>query len=149
MRVLAIDDEEKITQALTAYLEHQGMEVQTARSGEEGLAKLDSGVGLVLLDLMLPDMPGEAVCQRIRAQSDVPIIMLTAKTQEEDTLSGFGLGADDYVKKPFSLKELYARMQAILRRRGTADGCVSVGDLTVDPAAQRLCHGRRRGNYRP
>jgi len=112
-----VDDEEKILEVVRSYLEREGYAVLCAAAGGEALASLErSSPDLVVLDLMLPDLPGEEVCRRIRRASRVPIIMLTAKVEEADRLRGFSLGADDYLIKPFSPRELVARIQALLRR---------------------------------
>ena len=106
-----------IREAVASYLESQGYQVFRAENGEEALNILKrEPISLVILDLMLPDLPGEEVCVRIRKQSRVPIIMLTAKNVEYDMIHGLDLGADDYITKPFSLKNLSARVQAVLRR---------------------------------
>lgn len=115
--VLVVDDEAMIREAVASYLEKQGYQVFAADNGREALVIFkQENIDFVILDLMLPDISGEKICMILRKQSRVPIIMLTAKTQEEDILCGLSIGADDYVTKPFSLKELYARMQAVLRR---------------------------------
>ncbi len=115
--VLVVDDEKMIREAVASYLQKQGFEVLQAETGREALQILEKEtIAFVILDLMLPDLSGEEVCATIRKQSRVPIIMLTAKTMETDMLNGLNLGADDYITKPFSLKNLYARMQAVLRR---------------------------------
>lgn len=115
--VLVVDDEAMIREAVCAYISMQGYHVFAAENGEEALEIFQAHpITFVILDLMLPGMSGEDICQAIRKQSRVPIIMLTAKTQEADVLNGLGIGADDYVTKPFSVKQLYARMEAILRR---------------------------------
>ena len=116
-KLLVADDEEMIREAVASYLESQGYQVFRAENGEEALNILKRElISLVILDLMLPDLPGEEVCVRIRKQSRVPIIMLTAKNVEYDMIHGLDLGADDYITKPFSLKNLSARVQAVLRR---------------------------------
>ena len=116
-KLLVADDEEMILEAVASYLESQGYQVFRAENGEEALNILNrEPISLVILDLMLPDLPGEEVCVRIRKQSRVPIIMLTAKNVEYDMIHGLDLGADDYITKPFSLKNLSARVQAVLRR---------------------------------
>lgn len=115
--VLVVDDEPMIREAVSSYLMKQGCQVFSADCGRDALAIFErEAITFLILDLMLPDMSGEEICTVIRKTSRVPIIMLTAKTQEEDVLSGLRLGADDYMTKPFSLKELYARMTAIWRR---------------------------------
>lgn len=116
-KLLVADDEEMIREAVASYLESQGYQVFRAENGEEALNILKrEPISLVILDLMLPDLPGEEVCVRIRKQSRVSIIMLTAKNVEYDMIHGLDLGADDYITKPFSLKNLSARVQAVLRR---------------------------------
>lgn len=117
--ILVVDDERMTREAVSSYLENQGYHVWTAETGQEAMQIFESqSISFVILDLMLPDLPGEEICARIRRQSRVPIIMLTAKTMESDMLNGLDLGADDYITKPFSLKNLYARIQAVLRRSG-------------------------------
>jgi DNA-binding response OmpR family regulator len=137
--ILAVDDEPKILEVLASYLESRGYAVFTAETGARALEIFGrEAISLVLLDLMLPDISGEEICRRIRAKSRVPIIMLTAKVEENDLLEGLRIGADDYITKPFSLKELAARVEALLRR--AADDLVPLasksafgdGDLIVD-----------------
>ena len=133
MNVLAVDDEAKIREAVSDYLTHNGMTVLTAENGRQALELFGTQkIDFIILDLMLPDISGEEICRKIRKESSVPIIMLTAKSQEEDMLKGLDLGADDYIKKPFSLKELYARMQTVLRRSGGTDAVQQYGDLSVN-----------------
>ena len=115
--VLIVDDEPMIRESVSAYLVKKGYDVLTAQDGREALDVFAKNpVGFVILDLMLPGLSGEEVCRKIRKTSRVPVIMLTAKTQEESILNGLQIGADDYVTKPFSIKELYARMEAVWRR---------------------------------
>lgn len=115
--VLVVDDEANIVLALEAFLGNAGYKVITADSGIKGIELFDKFVpDIILLDLMMPEMSGEEVCKAIRQKSRVPIIMLTAKVEEKDILNGLGIGADDYILKPFSLKQLEARIEAILRR---------------------------------
>lgn len=115
--VLVVDDEAMIRESVAAYIEKQGYHVFTAGDGREALEIFQNNpIMFVILDLMLPGMSGEEVCKAIRRQSRAPVIMLTAKTGESDVLNGLDIGADDYVTKPFSIKQLYARMLAILRR---------------------------------
>jgi DNA-binding response OmpR family regulator len=112
-----VDDEPQIRRVVAAYLEREGYEVVGAADGEEALAKAGQvRPDLVVLDLMLPKVSGETVCQTLRRGSDVPVIMLTAKGSEEERVAGLNLGADDYLVKPFSAKELVARVKALLRR---------------------------------
>ena len=115
-RILIVEDEEKIAQITQAYLEREGYQVSHALNGTDALAMLSDGYDLVVLDLMLPDMDGEEICRSLREHSNIPIIMVTAKSDEEDRITGLGLGADVYVVKPFSLRELVARVSALLRR---------------------------------
>ena len=114
--ILIVDDENMMREAVASYLEKQGYHVLQAETGTQALSLLEKEtVSFVILDLMLPDISGEEICSRIRRQSRIPIIMLTAKTMEDDMLNGLNLGADDYITKPFSLKNLYARIQAVWR----------------------------------
>ena len=116
-RVLLIEDEEGLGEALEYQLAREGYDVARATDGAEGLGRFkSSGADLVLLDLMLPGMPGEDICREIRRASQVPIIMLTARDTEIDKVVGLELGADDYITKPFSTRELVARIRAVLRR---------------------------------
>jgi len=120
-RILLVEDEESYRDPLTYQLEREGFEVVTAATGPEALARFEElGADLVLLDLMLPGLPGTEVCRRLRLVSDVPVIMLTAKDDEIDKVVGLELGADDYVTKPYSSRELLARVRAVLRRREVA-----------------------------
>ena len=137
--ILVVDDEPKILEAVASFLKSRGFSVYTAENGAQALelfARMN--VALVVLDLMMPGMPGEEVCRVIRKKSRVPIVMLTAKAQENDQLEGLGLGADDYITKPFSLKVLCARIEALLRRAGgdliplTMKNSWNDGDLYVD-----------------
>ncbi len=114
--VLIIEDEKKISDVVAMYLEREGFRTEVAETGERALNLLQEPFDLIVLDLMLPDMPGEELCKIIRERSDVPIIMLTAKSGEEDRIKGLGIGADDYVVKPFSPRELAARVKAQIRR---------------------------------
>jgi two-component system, OmpR family, response regulator ResD len=140
---LVIEDEQKIRDVIVSYLQNEGFTVWEAATGTEGL-RLFAGkaIDFVILDLMLPDVPGETLCQQIREQSPVPIIMLTAKVGEEDRIKGLALGADDYVIKPFSPRELIARVKAILRRSGPDLLATRVtfngGDLVIDSGAQTV-----------
>ncbi len=116
-KILIVDDEEKILEVVKAYLEHEGYEVDTALNGQSALNILsEKDFSLVILDLMLPDMSGEEICKVIRRKSDVPILMLTAKVDEGSIINGLNIGSDDYVTKPFSPKQLVARVNALMRR---------------------------------
>lgn len=116
-KILVVDDEEKIAEVVKSYLENNGYKVYTAYSGSKAIDTFEKvNPNLIILDLMLPDMSGEDICRIIRKKSRVPIIMLTAKAEEESILNGLGIGADDYVTKPFSPRQLVARVMALLRR---------------------------------
>ena len=116
-KILIVDDEYKIRKIIKAYIEKEGFEAITAKDGKEALEYYKiKNPDLIILDLMLPELSGEEVCKKIRHDSDIPIIMLTAKGQENDKIEGLDIGADDYVVKPFSPKELMARVRAIIRR---------------------------------
>ncbi|UCZ53550.1 response regulator transcription factor [Bacillus shivajii] len=120
IKVFIVEDEPMIIEVLKAYLEKANYEVEWSENGKEGLERIKStNPDFIILDLMLPDMPGEEICKQIRQTSDTPIMMLTAKTQEEDRIEGIVIGADDYVTKPFSPREVIVRMEAILRRTNT------------------------------
>ncbi|HLM05516.1 MAG TPA: response regulator transcription factor [Blastococcus sp.] len=138
-RVLVVEDEESFSDALSYMLSREGFEAVVAASGPEALAEFDrGGADIVLLDLMLPGLPGTEVCRALRSRSNVPIIMLTAKDAEIDKVVGLELGADDYVTKPYSARELVARIRAVLRRRGdaaeapAADGVLEAGPVRMD-----------------
>lgn len=119
-KILIVDDEVKITEILKAYLERAGFEAFAAYDGKGALESLTrKKPDLVILDLMLPDISGEEVCRIIRQDSNVPVIMLTAKVEESDMIEGLGLGADDYIMKPFSPRNILARVHAVLRRYRT------------------------------
>lgn len=128
-RVLIVDDEKMIRDAVSAFFIKNGCSVFQADNGQDAFKIFESEeIEFIILDLMLPGMSGEEICRRIRAISQVPIIMLTAKTQEESILNGLQMGADDYVTKPFSVKELYARVETVMRR---ISGGQAVPDSTV------------------
>ena len=137
-RILLVEDEASLFEPLSFLLKREGYEVEIAESGTDALDLFDEqGADLVLLDLMLPGIPGTEVCRQIRMTSQVPIIMLTAKDSEVDIVVGLELGADDYVTKPYSTRELLARIRAVLRRNATPedevdDGVVEVGDIRMD-----------------
>ena len=139
--ILVVDDEPKITQLVRDYLERAGFGVVTAADGREALMRARTEhPDLVVLDLGLPQLDGLDVTRRLRRDADVPIIMLTARDDETDKLIGLELGADDYVTKPFSPRELVARVRAVLRRRDRAgaDDVLRVGELTLDVPRMRL-----------
>ena len=149
--ILVVDDETTLRETLAEALDADGFRVVTAADGREALASFRlERPDLVLLDLMLPELSGVEVCRIIRAESPVPILMLTARSTEVDKVVGLELGADDYVTKPFSLRELTARIRALLRRTeqvGTeSPRTIELGDVTVDLAGHRLL---RRGEPLP
>lgn len=115
-KILIVEDEKKIADIVGSYLERDGFKVTIANTGQDALGQIKNNFDLIILDLMLPDIDGETICSSIRESSDVPIIMLTAKSSEDDRIKGLGIGADDYVIKPFSPRELVARVKAHLRR---------------------------------
>ena len=134
-RVLVVEDEESYADALSYMLRKEGYDVSLAATGPDALTEFDrNGADIVLLDLMLPGLPGTEVCRQIRAVSNVPVIMVSAKDDEVDKIVGLELGADDYVAKPFSPRELLARMRAVLRRArpDVAGERLTVGDIAVD-----------------
>ncbi len=133
-RVLVVEDEESISDPLSYLLRQEGFEVSVAATGPDGLAEFDrGGADIVLLDLMLPGLSGTEVCRALRAKSSVPVIMLTARDSEIDKVVGLELGADDYVTKPFSSRELVARVRAVLRRRGGEPEDVAPAALEAGP----------------
>lgn len=115
-KILIVEDEKKIADIVRSYLERDGFKVTIAGTGQTALNLIKNNFDLIILDLMLPDIDGETICTSIREFSDVPIIMLTAKSAEDNRIKGLGMGADDYVIKPFSPRELVARVKAHLRR---------------------------------
>jgi DNA-binding response OmpR family regulator len=143
--VLVVDDEEKILDIVASYLERSGYRALRARTGREGMTLFrQHPVSLILLDLMLPDFSGEELCRKVRAGADIPIIMMTAKVDEESIIHGLNIGADDYVTKPFSPRQLMARVQAALRRSGGApvkNHVLTAGDLLVDTGNRRVSRG--------
>jgi DNA-binding response OmpR family regulator len=140
--VLVVEDEHKIRQLLRSYLQHDGLAVMTTGSGAEAIQTVqDCAPDLVLLDLRLPDISGEDVAREIRRTSDVPIIMLTAKTDVDDRITGLRLGADDYITKPFSPREVVLRVRAVLRRSGgarTTRRSYGDGRLVIDETTRTL-----------
>ena len=145
--ILVVDDEAKIVQIARDYLEHAGFTVLTARDGKSALATIRAQKpDLVILDLGLPEIDGLDVTRTARKDSNVPIIMLTARSEEADKIVGLELGADDYIVKPFSPKELVARVRAVLRRWETANlgaEVIRVADLTLDIPRMRVTVGAR------
>lgn len=152
-RVLVVDDEKLIVKGIRFSLEQDGYEVDTAYDGEEGLSMVRSGsYDIVLLDLMLPRISGLEVCQQIREFSQVPVIMLTAKSEDMDKIMGLEYGADDYITKPFNILEVKARIKAILRRTAQsgqnqqAQSIIKNGDITIDRENRRITVSDREVN---
>jgi two-component system response regulator RegX3 len=136
-KVLVVEDEQSLREALVFFLEKEGHEVSVAVDGEEAIKVFDnSGADIILLDLMLPKMDGNQVCKQIRQSSNVPIIMLTAKDSEIDKIVGLEIGADDYITKPYSTRELLARIKAVIRRQVepplTVGSVLIAGELRLD-----------------
>jgi two-component system response regulator RegX3 len=133
-RVLVVEDEESFSDALSYMLRKEGFEVSVAATGTSALTQFDrTGADIVLLDLMLPEMSGTEVCRQLRQRSAVPIIMVTARDSEIDKVVGLEIGADDYVTKPYSPRELVARIRAVLRRQGTETPEVTTPTLAAGP----------------
>ena len=160
--ILVVEDEEAFIDALTVGLNREGFRVEVARDGAEGLARFDElKPDLVLLDLMLPRISGIDVCREIRNRSQVPIIMVTARSAEVDTVVGLEVGADDYVTKPYRMRELVARMRAVLRRTahrvegsavdgdGEAADAIVVADVSIDPSRHEVVIRTVRLQFRP
>jgi two-component system response regulator RegX3 len=136
-KILVVEDEASFSDALAYLLGREGFDVSVADTGPSAIEEFDrNGADLVLLDLMLPGLPGTDVCRQLRTRSNVPVIMLTAKDTEVDKVVGLELGADDYVTKPYSSRELVARIRAVLRRHGEedaiADGVLAAGPVRMD-----------------
>ena len=120
--IFLVEDDARIAEIAIAYLERAGFRVIHVMTGREAITMISAETpALVVLDLMLPDLSGEAICRELKEHADIPVIMLTAKSSEEERLAGFALGADDYIVKPFSPRELVARIQAVLKRYGNAE----------------------------
>ena len=138
-KILIVEDEKKISDIVKSYLERYGFEVTVAATGAAALREIKNRFDLVILDLKLPDIEGETICKSIREISDMPVIMLTAKSAEDDRVKGLCIGADDYVIKPFSVRELVARVQAHLRRSkkdAKKELVFNKGALVIDILAQ-------------
>ena len=145
-RILMIEDDVSLANMVAEYLRSAGMAVDAAHDAQSGLSALArTPPDAVILDLMLPDMDGFEVCRRIRASSDVPVVMLTARGDDTDRIVGLELGADDYLPKPFNPRELLARLRAVLRRssgpRPSSRDVMRFGRLEIDPAARRVSLG--------
>ncbi|MEW5961828.1 MAG: response regulator transcription factor [Chloroflexota bacterium] len=147
--ILIVDDEQNIIELGRLYLENEGFVVEAANDGQEALRKFERlKPTLIVLDLMLPELNGWEVCKKIRAASNVPIIMLTARTDDVDKIVGLELGADDYMTKPYNPRELVARVKAVLRRgggqaRGQTPPVLRAGPLVVDPARREARLGEQ------
>jgi DNA-binding response OmpR family regulator len=147
--ILVVDDEPMVREVVQRYLAREGYLVLTAADGAAALRLADEAApDLIVLDVMLPAIDGLEVCRRLREQSQAPIVLLTARGDEADKVLGFGFGADDYLVKPFSPRELVARVQAVLRRTwaqpaAAAPPVLAFADLTIDPARRRVELGRR------
>nr|WP_221038611.1 response regulator transcription factor [Gelria sp. Kuro-4] len=141
--ILVVEDEQPVCDLVRVYLEKESFTVETAHDGREALAKLEQGrYDLILLDIMLPEVDGWAICKEVRKSSSTPIIMLTAKSEEFDRVLGLELGADDYISKPFSPREMVARVKAVLRRAQGAGKAqrevLNYPQLMLDKAANRV-----------
>ena len=139
MKILVVDDEELLVKGIRFNLENEGFQVDVAYDGATAVEKARTGqFDLIILDLMMPVLSGTEACMKIREFSDVPVIMLTARSEDEDKLMGFACGADDYVTKPFNIREVIARVRALLRRSGgsaqqqRAAALLTVGGLSLD-----------------
>ena len=143
-KILVVDDDTNICELLRLYLTKEGYQVTVANDGEEGLEKFNQvKPDMVLLDVMMPKMDGLEVCRRIRKAGNTPVMMLTAKGQKSDRITGFNAGADDYLPKPFDPDELLSRVRAILRRSEAYQPTVlAYGDLTLDPGSGNLSCGK-------
>jgi len=148
-RVLLIEDEVKIANFIRRGLTYEGYEVSVAYDGQEGIFKArQESPDVIILDLMLPDIDGLDVCRRIRAESDVPILILTAKDAVSDRVAGLDSGADDYLVKPFAFDELLARIRALLRRRkrSQSEALLRFADLVMNTATREVWRGKRQVN---
>ena len=141
LKILVVDDESRMRKLIRDFLTKSGYEVLEAENGEEAVDIFleEKDIALIILDVMIPKMDGWETCREIRKNSKVPIIMLTAKSSEEDELRGFDLGVDEYISKPFSPKILVARVEAVLRRSNAgSDEILTVGDIVIDKSAHRV-----------
>jgi DNA-binding response OmpR family regulator len=150
--ILVVDDEANIIELARMYLQNEGYVVESARDGREALTKIKSlQPALVILDLMLPEVDGWEVCRKVRGDSDVPIIMLTARSDDVDKIVGLELGADDYLTKPFNPRELVARVRAVLRRyekSATSTQPIHLGQMTIDPQRREVTVGGQQLDLR-
>lgn len=152
--VLVVDDEPMVREVVSRYLERDGLDVEEATDGPSALAALErKRPDLVVLDVMLPGLDGYALLARLRAETDVPVIMLTARNDESDRILGLEMGADDYVVKPFSPRELAARVRAVLKRsarpRPNPDPILEVGELRIDPGSRDVTFRGRMVDLKP
>ncbi len=141
LRVLVAEDEERLRKIVRTYLQRDGYEVLEARNGQEAIDLLDeNAVDLVILDVMMPEVDGWSVLRQLRSESDLPVIMLTARGDEEDKLFGFELGAEDYMTKPFSPRELMARVRVVMKRREkrAAESFVKMGEIVLSPQSHQV-----------
>ncbi len=143
VKILVVDDEIKMRQVIKIYLEKEGYIVEEASNGKETLEKIEmSRYSLILLDVMMPQIDGWTVCRKIREDSSIPIIMLTARSEEYDKLFGFDLGVDDFITKPFSPKEMVARVKALLRRSSNNNkqkqNNIKIKDLEIKPLSKQV-----------
>ena len=146
--VLVVDDDPNVVELARLYLEREGFRVLTALDGADGLASArEERPDIVVLDVMLPRLNGLDVCRALREESQIPIIMLTARVEEEDRLTGLELGADDYITKPFSPRELAARVRAVLRRSGSGDTTPGPLSLSAGPVGNRPPIPSRQGQW--
>lgn len=139
---MLVEDEDKLRKLISTYLNKESTNVFEARDGEEALRLFNENqINIVILDIMLPKYDGWTVCKRIREVSSIPILMLTARNEESDKLFGFELGADDYMIKPFSLKELVARVKALLKRsrQQVSHEVIELGELVIDKKSRKVC----------
>ncbi|MBZ5580212.1 MAG: response regulator transcription factor [Acidobacteriia bacterium] len=151
MRILLVDDDAELCLLLSEFLKREGFEIECEHEGRSGLEKaLSSGADLVVLDVMLPGLDGFEILRRLRPQSKVPVIMLTARGEDVDRIVGLELGADDYLPKPFNPRELTARIRAVLRRYeqrpAAAAGRLEVGGVTLDPGTREVQSGGKRAD---
>ena len=147
-KILVVDDESRMRKLVKDFLVRSNYDVIEAEDGEQAVDLYfeDRSISLIILDVMMPKMDGWKVCREIRAYSEVPIIMLTAKTSEQDELLGFQLGVDEYISKPFSPKILVARVEAVLRRTSgnTMENVLTAGDITIDKTAHIVTIGEQQ-----
>ena len=147
-RVLVVEDDRTVAEVVTRYLEREGFVVESVGDGNEALARADAHLpDIVVLDIMLPGLDGLEVCRRLRSRAPIPVVMLTARGSEEDRVLGLDLGADDYVSKPFSPRELTARVKAVLRRAGSPLGEVDSAE-TVEYDGLQIDFGAREARVR-